>query len=776
MRRSFFYRRWRMVLLLALLSCEVVLAQGRAGSRPDITAGSIETYMFSDSAKMYISGGGVNVMYYGFDPANSATDNYNALQTALNGGNKIIEVTKPGTYQFNHFFRIYSNTELRFGEGVTLSKVTADSALNSFINAAAFGSGTDSNIIIRGLTIKTNGLANTANKGDSLYAVRGELSFHNAKNIKVYDYTVTDLGTYHWGVGINNVDNFLLQGFEIRGDKDGVMLQNSTNVTVRDGVISTYDDRISLRGGDYPGVARTLGDLDGVLIENVRTEPYPGQSGYFVRIIPSAWVDWYNGMTVRTGDVVKNGNNVYQVINGTTTPVASTVAPTGGSRAFTTADGIEWKFCQSDGARSATVKNVTFRDIEVNSNGRPGFLSSPLEDTYMRAVYPDTNAPVVENIIVDNVNDLNTDTNPLFLFYNGVDIHISNPKTRRKLFEIRGKDVSEGDTARIVIDDWTIKDNLLYPASGDISTSDTLLHVFYHLNTTSQMRDIVWTKGLAMYEKTVSVSGNASINEAFGLNPVAGDKIQVQGKERYYDGTKWNFGGRQAIILEIDPTVSTSFTANFLGTAGRTIIVDFGDGTIKTYTLDPTTNVAVTHTYSGSKPYTILIYGDLNDLTKVDLSNYGYSVYFDVGQVADLPGLTTLQLRGNSELQGDISLLSNMINATSFQLYQSALHGNLNVIANLPSTAQYVYVYGLTGGKVTYTTTTMPAFNNINLRLQDNNLTSAEVDQILIDLAASSVSGSTCTLLLNGTNAARTSASDAAVTTLTGNGWTVTTN
>ncbi len=712
--------------------------------------------------------------YYGFTPYNTASGNVVALQNALDAGGKI-NVYLKGTYQFNKFFRIYSNTELIFGKGIYLSKMSGDSSKNTFINAAAFSGGLDSNIIIRGLTIKTNGLANSPSKGDSLYAVRGELSFHQAKNIKVYNYTVRDLGTFHWGVGLNDVDNFLLQDFEIRGQKDGIMIQNTTNFVLRNGVISTYDDRISLRGGDYPGVARTLGDTDGGIIENVRSEPYPGQSGYFVRIIPSAWVDWYSGMTVRTGDVVKNGNNVYQVINGTTTPVASTVAPTGGSRAFTTSDGIEWKFCQSDGARSATVKNIVFRNCEINSDGRPGIFSSPLEDTYMRAVYPDTVAPLVDNIVFENLIDRNLDNNQLFWIYNSVNMKIINPVTRRLLFEMRTQATSKNIDSKINVDRWNIDYDLYNPSGGDFVIADTMHNVFFNINTTYQKRDIKINKGLAVYQKIVSFSGSASLEEAFGLKPVAGDKIRIRNKERLFDGTRWTYPGRRAILLEVDPTLTTTFTAYLQGTSGKKIFVDFGDGTIEEYGLIGSTNTTVTHTYSGTSVYDMLIYGDLDDLTKLALINYNYGVYFDAGQVSDLIGLNILQLEGNDELQGDLSLLKNLKNLTMFRVFQSSLAGDLNVIANLPTSCNYVYAYGMKGD-VYYTSATLKAWTNIDIRMQDNGLTSAEVDQILIDLAAASVASSTSSIRLDGTNAARTTASDAAVTTLTSNGWTVTVN
>jgi len=65
-------------------------------------------------------------------------------------------------------------------------------------------------------------------------------------------------------------------------------------------------------------------------------------------------------------------------------------------------------------------------------------------------------------------------------------------------------------------------------------------------------------------------------------------------------------------------------------------------------------------------------------------------------------------------------------------------------------------------------------YSSTEIRMQDNSLSSSEVDNFLIDLEASGASDGT--LNIAGTNAARTSSSDAAVSALQSRGWSITVN
>ena len=106
----------------------------------------------------------------------------------------------------------------------------------------------------------------------------------------------------------------------------------------------------------------------------------------------------------------------------------------------------------------------------------------------------------------------------------------------------------------------------------------------------------------------------------------------------------------------------------------------------------------------------------------------------------------------------------------------NTITGNLSSLSGL-SNLYYLLIFG--SNTISDFTDGALSFNNINyfrVNAATNGLSSTEVDNLLIRLAALTWSGSSRTLLLNGGNAARTSASDAAVATLIANGVSVTTN
>ena len=104
---------------------------------------------------------------------------------------------------------------------------------------------------------------------------------------------------------------------------------------------------------------------------------------------------------------------------------------------------------------------------------------------------------------------------------------------------------------------------------------------------------------------------------------------------------------------------------------------------------------------------------------------------------------------------------------TSTLQYCTLYNNNITDIAplaNIPATPQWVWVYN---NPVTYTTLDWPTYttsHELGHKFNSTVTTAAEVDQYLIDFASDNWSN--CTVYLDGTNPARTSASDAAVTAL----------
>lgn len=180
--------------------------------------------------------------------------------------------------------------------------------------------------------------------------------------------------------------------------------------------------------------------------------------------------------------------------------------------------------------------------------------------------------------------------------------------------------------------------------------------------------------------------------------------------------------------------------------AGKTISVDWGDGSARsTYS---GTDQAWSKDYGSAGNRTVRIFGAVV-LTKFQMDRAGADISFDVANAPT--GLTHLYVYGSNTLTGDIA------NAPTGLIYL-AVGGN-NTIADYTTP---------------HTWTTKPA-TFILIPVAPGGLSTAEIDNLLIDLDDDFV-WTTGTINLTGTNAARSSNSDAAVTSMTGQGATVTTN
>jgi hypothetical protein len=168
---------------------------------------------------------------------------------------------------------------------------------------------------------------------------------------------------------------------------------------------------------------------------------------------------------------------------------------------------------------------------------------------------------------------------------------------------------------------------------------------------------------------------------------------------------------------------ATLHTTSFIirGTAGKVVTFDWGDGSSTSQTLSGVgTDNVVTHDYSTQGSYDIALSGDLLNLTYLKNTQAQIS-----GDIANLSGLTSL------------------------------------TYLNLGSTS------------VSYTTTSLPTWNSINLRVDNCGWLAATVSTLIIDL--DTAGGTNGTLNVGPNNEPRTSASDAAFTNLKNvKGWAIT--
>lgn len=303
----------------------------------------------------------IDAYNYGILPSASASDNTTKLNSLLNGGNKTVVITQPGTYDINNTIYLYSNTELILSKGVTLRKVASFGFV--FLNVGALTGITDSNIMLKGVCISVNGNELLPNDTAKTYGLRGHLSLFRVKNATITDFVIDDLGTAQWAIHVCTFEQLNIQLVKVRGNKDGIHLGRGTGFVIRDVECETYDDALALNAQDYPSCNPELGDIKNGLIENYVDKYQPSTAAYTIRGLLGRWTDWSNGMSVSYGQAVVNSGKVYRVINGNASTVTSTTAPTFSSGAQTLADGVRWRMVQSDTTRSANLLNLTFRNI-----------------------------------------------------------------------------------------------------------------------------------------------------------------------------------------------------------------------------------------------------------------------------------------------------------------------------------------------------------------------------------------------------------------------------
>jgi hypothetical protein len=243
--------------------------------------------------------------------------------------------------------------------------------------------------------------------------------------------------------------------------------------------------------------------------------------------------------------------------------------------------------------------------------------------------------------------------------------------------------------------------------------------------------------------------------------------------------------------------------------------VDWGDGSDVEWIQHLGTGSTVTtqHTYAGAGEKEIVVSGLLENVTYFKCTDstfggdiVGFSVFTaltnlylngtvvdgNISGISKLTNITQLRLDG-SDVSGDVVALVGMTSITDLRLYNTSVSGDIGDFSVLTSLGVlFVQITSVTGDvgdlapltaassiwvndtSCGYNTTTLPAWNNTVLKLDNCNLNQSEVDNFLIDLAAAG--GTNGTITIAGNNAARSSASDAAKATLLGNGWTVTVN
>ena len=225
---------------------------------------------------------------------------------------------------------------------------------------------------------------------------------------------------------------------------------------------------------------------------------------------------------------------------------------------------------------------------------------------------------------------------------------------------------------------------------------------------------------------------------------------------------------RRHRYFEFDVNNTQIISGQFSTLPGQEISVDWGDGSARsTYS---GTDQSWSHDYGSAGNYVVRIFGSVA-LTKFRMDRSGADISFDLaylpdkllylicygsntvtGDVADLPdALLLISCTGNNTITGDVANLPSGL--TSFGCY-----GN-NTISDYSGKAW----------------STKPAAFRL-IPVSPGGLSTAEVDQLLIDFDDDLTWASGDVIKLTGANAARSAASDAAVANMVAEGATITTN
>jgi len=351
----------------------------------------------------------LNAADVGFLPSNSADDNTAAFQNAVFGGKRTIIVSQPGTYDLNDTILLDDDTEIIFYKGVIINK-SADYRY-VFINRGAYTRRYNMNITIRGLRlIGLDHESYDLEDDTSLFGMRGHISFLCTHNVKIYDYKSENSGYTQYVIQFNLSDNFIVDGADIAGNKDGIHISSSHKFVIRNCSFKTADDFIALNASDWASSNCVDGDVYDVTIENIIVRE--GTNG-FLRCLVGAWVDWYSGIKVRRSELVMNNGNLYRVyaLPGDVEYTSGT-EPTNTDYNSTQQDsgGFVWLLMEKNvsGKYSTNIWNVSIKNI-VNYCLRQTILLQTFrrDNSYARTLSKDVQTDELPKIEID-IEDMAT--------------------------------------------------------------------------------------------------------------------------------------------------------------------------------------------------------------------------------------------------------------------------------------------------------------------------------------------------------------------------------
>ncbi len=419
------FMKTRILILLAALTVGAPTL-AKKNPKPTGTDQNMATYVAT------------NAKVHGFSPSATGKENVAALQKALDQGGTIF-VSEPGTYKIASTLYVGSNTSLIFGKGVYLKKENEHGAFAQIIlNKGALTKTYNENISVEGLHVIVNGVDNCS---DLILGLRGVVGFYYVKDLKIKGFRCFDLSGCQYCIHISRFEDVIIEDVIIKGQKDGIHFGPGRRFTIRDGVFQTFDDAIALNGQDYSTGNPELGWIEDGIIENCYDLDQEKTVGYFCRLLAGGWIDWKKGMKVQQSDAVVSNGKIYRVKMDPDGTLYESVTKPDFESGTKVLDGITWVMTQETISYTGGVRNVVFRNIQLEKPRVP-FSIEFNKGRYNRSYYPGAEMPVQENIIMDNIKVLYDKNIPLVYISSPVNmITITNSRLKNTGFRIFGNEI-----------------------------------------------------------------------------------------------------------------------------------------------------------------------------------------------------------------------------------------------------------------------------------------------------------------------------------------------
>lgn len=340
---------------------------------------------------------------FGFLSQNDGLANAKALQAAVNGGGDIY-ISEPGIYDLSDQVLLDDDTAIYFCAGSYIRRQNCENGNGYvFANRGAYTREYNKNIKISGMHLICNDVFSDSLSYKTIMGVRGHLSFFYIKNLVIEDFECLDLPANDFCIHICTFENAIVERVRIEGKKDAVHFGRGSKFVVRHGIFKTYDDPIALNAHDYVTSNPELGWIENGLIEDCYDLNDTDTVGFFCRILAGSWVNWYEGMHVQRSDTVVSNGRLYRVFMPPDGKIyTSLTQPTHewGEKEY---DGFVWAVVQKDVAYNCGCRNLHFKDIYLQKDRPIGLAIFFDKDNYSRSYYPNSNAPVQENITFENL-------------------------------------------------------------------------------------------------------------------------------------------------------------------------------------------------------------------------------------------------------------------------------------------------------------------------------------------------------------------------------------